>query len=1152
MKTVFKRLVSSMLLVVMLVAAVPASLVSASDVIDWDALQEKYGLTDEQIEKAKDIAEEFELTQEQVDAIEEYWADLSEEEKQEIKDAVQNDELDKDDYAVAIAGAVLKSAVKDIVDRVLAELEGITVDNPFDLNRVYDENGSLESVDFVLQATEETDILDLINGIAKKYDVYGALASMIPALLTVDKLSINGYDIYDLADPSTVWNALVDVYNANPIAFTTIANMKGNVLAEYNIVLSYGKTTLELPVRFVINCSDKTLDRIKAVAAELAENVEINGSFDAENGIYSAEIEAIVDVSDYLDEILEYVLPSMVADDYSTIREKLHAMTVRDLLDQITLENMQTAAAKLGYEAQFNKLVNAIAAYFHLDTAEPNNIDALIAVLDKNRYFQVYAKARLQKLYGVLNGDEILNTTVGALYNGDGSYSCVLGDGIGPVGFDAYLDRVIDRLLNSKIEEKLSKALAILGYSDVAHYVDAIKNKYHNIYTGKYDLDLYLTVILFDVYTVTFVDEEGNVIEVQQVVAGDGATDPDWHGGWDYYDYDVDYDIVMSDLEVTLYPIHELDGGTVTKYPTCQEKGEIEYSCTIDGCDYTETKSIPVDDHYMLLLDHVEPTCDSQGYTIYVCGYMCGHIVIEHTDALGHTWDDGVVTKAPTHMEAGEITYTCSVCGETKTEDIPPLGDHTYVSEYTDPSCCDDGYWTHTCECGASYIETDTGSALGHDYKNVETLAPTCTEPGYIEQVCDRCADHFVVEELAPLGHTWDGGVITKEPSCCEEGEILYTCLVCGETYTETLPILADAHVWDDGVVTVMPNCTDIGVKMYTCTVCGEEKLEEIPALGHAWDLDNGEYYSATCDTDAYYVFTCSACGETETVYAFGTAGHIFDYTNGEYVAPTCASEGSWTYYCVGAGCDATHVIIIDKLEDHTWADAELTLAPTCTEDGELTYVCDVCGETKTETVPSNGEHVWTDVHVDGTNCCDPTVDKKVCAVCGEETDVVTTPVYVPTLKEEAEDLHFISNILIVSTNKLTVEEFKTMFNTSVTVYNKNGDEMKDTAYVGTECTFVCEGCDTTFTIAVIGDINGDGKLNAVDYVLSKRQVMRTLELEGAQLAAADVNVDCRINVLDYALLKGHVMFLYNIYDKTPDWDEVEFLIVKFEAPVKG
>ncbi|MBR5517990.1 MAG: S-layer homology domain-containing protein, partial [Clostridia bacterium] len=36
-----------------------------------------------------------------------------------------------------------------------------------------------------------------------------------------------------------------------------------------------------------------------------------------------------------------------------------------------------------------------------------------------------------------------------------------------------------------------------------------------------------------------------------------------------------------------------------------------------------------------------------------------------------HVWDDGVVTVAPTYTTEGVKTYTCTVCGETKTEVLP-------------------------------------------------------------------------------------------------------------------------------------------------------------------------------------------------------------------------------------------------------------------------------------------------------------------------------------------------------------------------------------------------------------------------------------------------------------------------------------------------
>ncbi|MGN0154261.1 MAG: leucine-rich repeat protein [Lachnospiraceae bacterium] len=48
----------------------------------------------------------------------------------------------------------------------------------------------------------------------------------------------------------------------------------------------------------------------------------------------------------------------------------------------------------------------------------------------------------------------------------------------------------------------------------------------------------------------------------------------------------------------------------------------------------------------------------------------CGHAE-EIADQAEHTWDAGKVTKEATETEEGVMTYTCNVCGKTKTEAIP-------------------------------------------------------------------------------------------------------------------------------------------------------------------------------------------------------------------------------------------------------------------------------------------------------------------------------------------------------------------------------------------------------------------------------------------------------------------------------------------------
>ena len=66
------------------------------------------------------------------------------------------------------------------------------------------------------------------------------------------------------------------------------------------------------------------------------------------------------------------------------------------------------------------------------------------------------------------------------------------------------------------------------------------------------------------------------------------------------------------------------------------------------------------------------PTCTEKGYTTHTCA--CGDSYVDtYVDALGHAWDNGKVTKEPTETETGVKTFTCTRCGETKTESIPVI-----------------------------------------------------------------------------------------------------------------------------------------------------------------------------------------------------------------------------------------------------------------------------------------------------------------------------------------------------------------------------------------------------------------------------------------------------------------------------------------------
>lgn len=117
---------------------------------------------------------------------------------------------------------------------------------------------------------------------------------------------------------------------------------------------------------------------------------------------------------------------------------------------------------------------------------------------------------------------------------------------------------------------------------------------------------------------------------------------------------------------------HDFSEWTETEAATCTEKGAERRDCS--RCEHYETREVEALGHNYK--DAVTtPTCTEQGYTTHTCTRCEDSYVDTYVDALGHAWDDGVVTKQPTATENGVKTFTCTRCGETRTEPIPATGD---------------------------------------------------------------------------------------------------------------------------------------------------------------------------------------------------------------------------------------------------------------------------------------------------------------------------------------------------------------------------------------------------------------------------------------------------------------------------------------------
>lgn len=209
---------------------------------------------------------------------------------------------------------------------------------------------------------------------------------------------------------------------------------------------------------------------------------------------------------------------------------------------------------------------------------------------------------------------------------------------------------------------------------------------------------------------------------------------------------------------------------TVIKEATCTQEGELQVTCDACGENHTETVE-------KLAHSFADATCTAPK-TCTVCG-------AEEGEALQHSWDEGKVVTEPTEQTEGECLYTCTVCGQAKTEAVPVLNhEHSYEAAITKPTCEKDGYTTYTCRCGDSYTADET-AAVGHNYSEA-----TCTE----SKTCATCGK----TKGEPLGHDFQNGSCTR----CNEADPDWT-----NTGSQGLAY----EVRDDGVclITGIGTCTD-------------------------------------------------------------------------------------------------------------------------------------------------------------------------------------------------------------------------------------------------------------------------------------------------------------------------------------------------------
>lgn len=131
-------------------------------------------------------------------------------------------------------------------------------------------------------------------------------------------------------------------------------------------------------------------------------------------------------------------------------------------------------------------------------------------------------------------------------------------------------------------------------------------------------------------------------------------------------------------------------------------------------------------------------TCGDEGYTGDIYCKDC-NAKIETGQVIAvtaeHTWNNGEEIKFSTCTEKGEVKYTCTVCGATKTDETETRGHQsTEVRNQLAATCGAEGY-TGDTYCKDCNVKMETGQVIAATGEHIwndgeEIKTPTCKEKG--------------------------------------------------------------------------------------------------------------------------------------------------------------------------------------------------------------------------------------------------------------------------------------------------------------------------------------------------------------------------------------------------------------------------------------